>query len=280
MGDVAAAGGKRLHRRLTRALRHARRRPHRRPTADADRRASRPYCFAADAAGQTDAGLAAAPGCRSPPVADGAPAARRAAVGGRPAASVAAAARSAAPCRCWPATAGHERRQPDPTAALGPPPALLTRVGLPPHQGRARAGERHRPEQVLAEPPTAGLHQPQQPGAERGQRQQGAPVDPPLGFGRGPQSVATGRLQSGGGLLRLGRQQQPQGSVRDRPEELDEQQADEADPDHHHGPAQVPGQSGADATEDRPLGDPSRPGSGRLLLGAGTGAESGATPGV
>ena len=127
--------------------------------------------------------------------------------------------------------------------------------------------------QVLAESPAAGLHQPQQPGRQGGQGEQGAPVDPSLRLGRGPQTVATRRLQPGSGVLRLGRQQQPQGSVRDRPEELDQQQADETDADHHHRPPEVPRQTGAHAAEDGPLRDPGRPGTGRLLLDPGAGGE-------
>ncbi len=43
------------------------------------------------------------------------------------------------------------------------------------------------------------------------------------------------------------------------PEELDQQQPDETDPDHHHRPAQVPGQAGADTAEHRALGHPGGP---------------------
>ena len=158
-----------------------------------------------------------------------------------------------------PAAPGHEGRQPDLATAFGPPPLLLARVGLPPDQRGAGAGERHRPEQLLAQPQPARLHHPQQPGAQGSQRDQRPPVDPPLRLVPGPQPGAARRLQPGRGALRLGRQQQPERPVRDRPEELDQQQPDEADPDHHHRPPEMPRQPRADAAEDRPLRDPPGP---------------------
>ena len=78
-----------------------------------------------------------------------------------------------------PAAAGHERGEPDPAAGLGPPPLLRGGVGLPPHQRGAGAGEGDRPEEPLRHPEPARLDEPEQPGAERGQREDGAPVHRP-----------------------------------------------------------------------------------------------------
>ena len=56
---------------------------------------------------------------------------------------------------------------------------------------------RHRPEQLLADPQTTGLHDPQQPGAQRGQRDEHAPVGSAGRFGRTSQALPPRGLQPG-----------------------------------------------------------------------------------
>ena len=147
-----------------------------------------------------------------------------------------------------PTAPGHERGQPDLSAGLGPPPLLPRGVGLPPHERRARTREGHGPEELLAEAQPAGLDDPEQPGAERGRGEQHAPVRPPrapvlIPHPAPPAASSPGRCTALGGI----RNHKVPYAI--TPTNWTSSKADETDPDHHHRPAEMPGQAGADSPD-------------------------------
>ena len=66
-------------------------------------------------------------------------------------------------------------------------------------------------------------------------------------------------FQTGSVLGGRGWHQQPERAVGDHADELEGHHGHEGDPHHHHRPAQMPGQSGADSAEPGALGDPGGP---------------------
>ena len=181
---------------------------------------------------------------------------------------------------------GRDRRSPGPAPASRPGPRTApARPGRRPRPATAAARlvsacrqTRAAPAQANAtgqkscwlspEPLVCTIHSSPVPSATRASDR--APVDPARrGFVAAAADRAARRLQPGGGG-RLGsrRQQQPERAVREHAEELDASAADEADPDHHDRPAEVPRQTGADATEEGALADPGGAGSVRLLPSA------------
>ena len=127
------------------------------------------------------------------------------------------------PYQCWPAAPGHERRQPHLAAGFVPPLLLLRRIRLSPHQSGTGAGKGHRPEELLAdpEPLVCTSHSRPLPKATRAtsipQSTRRLGLDGP----RSPFRLAASRPGAGRGLRW---QQQPQRTVGNDTEELEDQQ--------------------------------------------------------
>ena len=171
------------------------------------------------------------------------------------------------PDQSRPAAAGHERSQPRPAAGLGPPAFLVRAVGLAPDQRRPRTGERHRPEHLRADSQPTALGDPEQSGAERGEREQHPPVDPAARSPLVPHARPAGRLQAGRRAGRLRWQQQPECAVGQHADELGHQDHED-DPDDQHRPAEMASEPGTDPAEPGALGDAGGPLSAGRLLGS------------